>query len=64
MTHTASGGLHLHFEPGDHGIRNTAGANGRGIGPGLDWRGDGGFVILPSPGSGYFWDPCYGIETH
>ena len=62
MAHTASGGLHLHFDPGDHGIRNTAGKKGRGIGAGLDWRGTGGFVILPSPGSGYSWDPHYGVN--
>ena len=55
MSQTASSGLHLHFDPADHGIRNTAGKKGRGIGPGLDWRGDGGYVILPAPGSGYAW---------
>ena len=38
--YTASGGLHLYFESPDHPeIRNTAGNRGRGIGPGLDWRG-------------------------
>jgi hypothetical protein len=31
-------------------IRNTGGARGRGIGPGLDWQGAGGYVIVPSPG--------------
>ena len=62
MAHTASGGLHMYFHPGDHGIRNTAGKKGRGIGAGLDWRGDGGFVILPSPASGYWWDPHYGLD--
>ena len=62
MAHTASGGLHMYFHPGDHGIRNTAGKKGRGIGAGLDWRGDGGLVILPSPASGYWWDPHYGLD--
>ncbi len=53
---TASGGLHLYFAiPADKEIRNTGGARGRGIGPGLDWRGEGGYVIAPSPGSGYTW---------
>jgi hypothetical protein len=52
---TAHGGFHLHFELPAGGLRNTVGAHGRGIGDGLDWRGDGGFVILPSPGSGYVW---------
>lgn len=63
MVHTSSGGLHLHFDPGGRGIRNTAGKKGRGIGPGLDWRGTGGYVILPSDGSGYWWDPHYGIDA-
>jgi hypothetical protein len=54
--HTASGGIHLYFRRPEGGLRNTSGARGRGIGPGLDWRGDGGYVILPSPGSGYHWD--------
>src|SRR4051812_39651034 len=52
MAHTASGGLHLYFQIPPGGLRNTNGKRGRGIGPGLDWRGTGGYVILPSPGSG------------
>ena len=62
MVHTTSGGLHLHFQPPDHELRNTTGEKGRGIGPGLDWRGDGGYVIVPSDGSGYTWDPHYGLD--
>jgi hypothetical protein len=52
---TAHGGFHLHFQRPEGGLRNTAGAGGRGIGDGLDWRGDGGYVVLPAPGSGYRW---------
>ena len=63
MAHTESGGLHLHLDPGEHLIRNTAGKKGRGIGPGLDWRGEGGYVIVPSDGSGYWWDPVCGPDT-
>jgi hypothetical protein len=64
MVHTASGGLHLYFRlPADREIRNTGGARGRGIGPGLDWRGEGGYVIVPAPGSGYYWDPHWNFET-
>ena len=63
ITHTPSGGLHLWFEPPMAELRNTGGARGRGIGPGLDWRGDGGYVIIPSPGSDYSFDPIWGIET-
>jgi putative DNA primase/helicase len=64
MAHTASGGLHLYFAAPDQiEIRNTEGAKGRGIGSGLDWRGDGGYVIGPSPGSGYRWDPHWHIDN-
>jgi putative DNA primase/helicase len=64
MVHTASGGLHLYFaRPAGIDIRNTEGARGRGIGPGLDWRGEGGYVILPSLGSGYGWDPIWNLGT-
>jgi hypothetical protein len=63
MAHTASGGLHIHFETPEPAIRNTAGKRGCGIGPGLDWRGVGGYVILPSPGSGYRWDPAKNFRT-
>ena len=62
MGHTPSGGLHLYFAA-DPAIRNTAGPRGAGIGPGLDWRGTGGYTILPSPGSGYCWDPVVNLET-
>jgi Bifunctional DNA primase/polymerase, N-terminal len=63
IAHTPSGGCHLYFCPGPHDIPNTGGAKGRGIGPGLDWRGAGGSIILPSPGSGYWWDPHQNFDT-
>jgi putative DNA primase/helicase len=64
MVHTASGGLHLYFTPPSHPIRNTQSTRGaRGIGPGLDWRGDGGYVILPAAKSGYRWDPVWNLDT-
>jgi bifunctional DNA primase/polymerase-like protein len=50
---TPSGGRHLYFEVPDPPIRNTAGERGRGIGPGLDWRGQGGYVIRPATGTGW-----------
>jgi hypothetical protein len=53
---TASGGLHLHFRRPEGGFGNTVGAGGRGIGDGLDWRCDGGYVVMPAPGTGYSWD--------
>src|ERR1051325_8948435 len=59
MVHTSSGGLHVYFDAGDRELRNSAGL----IGAGLDVRGCGGYVVLPSPGSGYFWDPLYNFDT-
>ena len=53
---TPSGGVHLHFKMPEERIGVTQGTAGAGIGEGLDWRGDTGYVILPSPGSGYEWD--------
>jgi hypothetical protein len=52
---TPSGGVHLHYQMPVPRIGATVGPTGRGIGEGLDWRGDTGYVILPSPGSGYRW---------
>jgi hypothetical protein len=52
---TPGGGKHLYFAVPDPPIRNTTGERRRGIGPGLDWRGAGGYVILPAPGTGYSW---------
>jgi hypothetical protein len=64
VVHTASGGLHIYFEPPGHlEIHNTAGHRGAGIVPGLDWRRRGGYVIVPSPGSGYEWDPHWNFDT-
>jgi hypothetical protein len=60
MAHTASGGMHVYFaDSPDRELRNSAGL----LGPGLDVRGTGGYVILPSPGSGYEWDPIWNFET-
>jgi hypothetical protein len=62
MVHTPSGGLHVYFRAPEKELRNTVGKRGRGIGPGLDWRGAGGYVILPGPG-GYRWDPRHNLCT-
>jgi hypothetical protein len=60
MVHTASGGLHVYFKnPTDRELRCSAGL----IGPGLDVRGAGGYVIIPSEGSGYSWDPLLNFDT-
>jgi hypothetical protein len=43
VVHTGGDGLHFYFEhPGIH-TRSSAGK----LGPGLDFRGDGGYVLLP-----------------
>jgi hypothetical protein len=58
VSHTPSGGVHLHFLAGEREFRNTDGTRGeRGIGPGLDWRAWGGAAAMPTPGTGYWWDP-------
>jgi hypothetical protein len=58
ISHTPSGGVNLLFTAGEREFRNTDGARGyRGIGPGLDWRAWGGACAMPTPGTGYWWDP-------
>jgi hypothetical protein len=58
LAHTPSGGVHLYFRA-DKEIRNSAGK----LGPGLDTRGDGGYIILPSAGSGYAWDAHWNLDN-
>jgi hypothetical protein len=59
VTHTASGGCHWYFADPARELKCSTGV----IGPGLDIRATGGYVILPSPSSGYEWDPIANIET-
>lgn len=59
MSHTASGGLHVFFALPERELKCSAGL----IGPGLDVRSTGGYIIAPSPGSGYTWDPIYNFKT-
>jgi Bifunctional DNA primase/polymerase, N-terminal len=62
IAHTLSGGFHVFFsDRPDIEIRNSIGK--QGLGPGLDIRGTGGYVILPSPDSGYWWDPIVNFAT-
>jgi bifunctional DNA primase/polymerase-like protein len=61
MAHTASGGLHVYFAAIEREIRNSVGKHG--LGSGLDVRGEGGYVIVPSPRSGYSWDPHWNLDT-
>lgn len=57
VVRTGSGGRHIYFAHPGGLIRNDA---GRRLGPGLDIRGDGGYVIAPpsrhATGHGYRWD--------
>src|SRR5262249_30823319 len=50
-----SGGLHVDFNAGDRELKCSAGL----LGPGIDVRGDDGYVILPSPCP----DPLYNFDT-
>jgi Bifunctional DNA primase/polymerase, N-terminal len=59
MAHTESGGLHVYFRCPDRDVRNSASR----IAPGLDVRANGGYVIVPSPGSGYEWDSVWNFDT-
>lgn len=53
IAHTASGGFHVYYRRGDLEIPASHGK----LGPGLDVLGLTGYVIAPSPDSGYIWDP-------
>jgi hypothetical protein len=59
MVHTASGGLHVYFKNPERELKCSAGL----IGPGLDCRATGGYVVIPSPGSGYHFDPLYNLDS-
>jgi putative DNA primase/helicase len=61
MAHTRSGGLHVYFacHPAVE-IRNSVGKYGLGVG--VDVRGEGGLVVLPSPSSGYSWDEHWNFD--
>ena len=59
IAHTESGGLHIYFRCPQRDARNSASR----IAAGLDVRANGGYVILPSPGSGYAWDSVWSFET-
>jgi hypothetical protein len=47
MVVSPSGGRHLYFLSPRDGFGNTQGAQGRGIGKDVDWRGNGGYVGAP-----------------
>ncbi len=55
--HTPRGGVHCLFKHPGGGVPNSAGK----IGPLLDVRGDGGYIVAP-PGPGRYWDPVLDAE--
>lgn len=59
FVHTPSGGAHVYFANPERELKCSTGL----LGPGLDVRATGGYVILPSPGSGYEWDAIANAET-
>jgi hypothetical protein len=59
---TRSSGEHVWFRyDGTIEIRNSEGRYG--IGPGGDMRGEGGWVVLPGPASGYTWHSKFNLDT-
>jgi putative DNA primase/helicase len=56
--HTPRGGMHLYFAHPGREVRNSAGRIGRG----LDVRGDGGSIVVPSGQPGRIWDPHLGLD--
>ena len=59
---TRSGGDHVYFAyDGKPEIRNSEG--NYGLAPGADIRGEGGWVVLPCPDSGYVWHPKFNFDT-
>jgi hypothetical protein len=59
IVHTPSGGWHRWYDPGYRAIPSTT----HKLGPGLDTRFEGGYLVAPSPGSGYCWDLDYNPDT-
>lgn len=56
MAHSPHAGLHLYFAVNPH--CEIGCSQGRdGLGPGLDVKGEGGSITVPTPGSLYRWDP-------
>jgi hypothetical protein len=59
MSHTASGGLHVFFANPERELKCSVGL----LGPGLDVRATGGYIIAPTPDSGYHWDLHWNFRT-
>lgn len=64
---TGSGGAHLYYRHPGHPVRCSQGNPGIGLGPGIDVKADGGYVVLPPSvhprtGRPYRWQPGRGME--
>lgn len=55
---TPSGGMHLYFAEGEQDWRNSAG----GLAPGVDVRGNGGYVVAPGGSRAYEWVDGFDAE--
>ncbi|MGN9890590.1 bifunctional DNA primase/polymerase [Micromonospora sp. L31] len=64
---TGSGGLHLYYRHPGRQVPCSQGRSGQGLGPGVDVKADGGYVVLPPSthprtGQPYRWIPGYPVE--
>ncbi|MFI6819778.1 bifunctional DNA primase/polymerase [Micromonospora sp. NPDC050187] len=64
---TGSGGLHLYYQHPDDPVPCSQGKPGQGLGPGIDVKADGGYVVLPPSvhprtGRPYRWAPGRNME--
>lgn len=62
MSLTPTGGCHVFFRRNE-AVEIRCSTGKYGLGPGLDVRGQGGYIPLPTPGSGYRWDPHCNFKT-
>ncbi|MFD2766414.1 bifunctional DNA primase/polymerase [Micromonospora eburnea] len=65
---TGSGGLHLYYRHPGTPVPCSQGKPGQGLGPGIDVKGDGGYVVLPPSvhprtGRPYRWAPRNGCQV-
>ncbi|MEV4847868.1 bifunctional DNA primase/polymerase [Micromonospora matsumotoense] len=64
---TGSGGLHLYYRHPGHPVPCSQGKPGQGLGPGIDVKADGGYVVLPPSthprtGRPYQWLPGHPMQ--
>lgn len=62
LVHTPHGGMHVYFRR-NPGFVIGSSTGKHGLGDGLDVKGEGGSITLPTPGSGYAWDKSCNFRT-